>query len=144
MAIEKSLYTARATTTGGRRNGKSSSSDGQLLVTLNAPKALGGSGEGTNPEQLFAAGYSACFLGAMQLMAKQHQITLSPQTKITAEVDFGPLADGAKGYGIAVSMQIEVPELDKDKVEAIVAAAHQVCPDSQATRGNIDVTLTVV
>ena len=143
MAIEKSLYTARATTTGGRRNGKSSSSDGQLLVKLNAPKELGGSGDGTNPEQLFAAGYSACFLGAMQAMAKPMGLTLSPQAKVTAEVDFGPLAEGVKGYGIAVSMQIEVPDLEREQAEALVAAAHEICPYSNATRNNVDVTLTV-
>jgi Ohr subfamily peroxiredoxin len=144
MALDKTLYTARATTTGGRRNGKSQSSDGQLSVTLNAPKELGGSGDGTNPEQLFAAGYSACFLGAMQFVAGTQKLTLSPQTSITTDVGFGPLAGGKKGFGVSVAMQISVPGMDKAQAEALVAGAHEVCPYSNATRGNIDVTLTVV
>jgi osmotically inducible protein OsmC len=144
MALEKTLYTARATTSGGRRNGKSHSSDGQLALTLNAPRELGGNGDGTNPEQLFASGYSACFLGAMQFVAGTQKIALSPETSITADVGFGPLAGAKKGFGIAVAMQITVPGLDKAQAEALVAAAHEVCPYSNATRGNIDVTLTVV
>jgi lipoyl-dependent peroxiredoxin len=144
MALEKVLYTARATASGGRRNGKSQSSDGQLSVTLNAPKELGGMGDGTNPEQLFAAGYSACFMGAMQFVAGAQKINLSPQTSITADVGFGPRAAGAKGFGIVVGMQISVPGMDKAAAEALVAAAHEVCPYSNATRGNVDVTLTVV
>ena len=144
MALEKTLYTARATTSGGRRNGKSQSSDGQLSVTLNAPKELGGNGDGTNPEQLFAAGYSACFLGAMQFVAGTQKLTLSPETTITADVGFGPRAGGLKGFGIVVAMQIKVPGLDKAQAEALVAAAHEVCPYSNATRNNVDVALTVV
>lgn len=144
MALEKTLYTARATTTGGRRNGKSQSSDGQLSVTLNAPKELGGMGDGTNPEQLFAAGYSACFLGAMQFVAGQQKTPLSPETTITADVGFGPLAGGKPGFGISVAMQIHVPGMDKAQAQKLVDAAHQVCPYSNATRGNVDVTLTVV
>jgi Ohr subfamily peroxiredoxin len=144
MALEKVLYTARATTSGGRRNGKSESSDGQLSLTLNAPKELGGMGDGTNPEQLFAAGYSACFLGAMQFVAGTQKIALSPQTSITADVGFGPRAGGAKGFGIVVDMAISVPGMDRAAAEALVAAAHEVCPYSNATRGNVDVTLTVV
>jgi lipoyl-dependent peroxiredoxin len=144
MALEKTLYTAKATTTGGRRNGKSTSSDGQLAVTLNAPKELGGMGDGTNPEQLFAAGYSACFMGAMQFVAGAQKIALSPQTSITADVGFGPLAAGKKGFGVSVAMAISVPGMERAAAEALVAAAHEVCPYSNATRGNIDVTLTVV
>jgi Ohr subfamily peroxiredoxin len=144
MALEKTLYTARATTTGGRAKGKSASSDGQLSVTLNPPKELGGAGDGTNPEQLFAAGYSACFLGAMGLVASQKKITLHPETTITADVGLGPRAAGAKGFNIVVGMQIHVPGMDKAAAEALVAEAHEVCPYSNATRGNIDVTLTVV
>ena len=144
MALEKILYTARATTSGGRRNGRSTSSDGQLAVTLNAPTELGGSGDGTNPEQLFAAGYSACFLGAMQFVAGTQKIALSPQTSIVADVGFGPLADGRKGFGIVVAMQITVPGLERAAAEALVAAAHEVCPYSNATRGNVDVSLTVI
>jgi len=144
MTLEKTLYTARATTSGGRRNGKSQSSDGQLTVTLNAPRELGGNGDGTNPEQLFAAGYSACFLGAMQFIAGTQKLVLSPETAITADVGFGPLSGGRKGFGVSVAMQIKVPGLDKAQAESLVAAAHEVCPYSNATRGNIDVTLTVV
>jgi lipoyl-dependent peroxiredoxin len=144
MALDKTLYTAHATTTGGRRNGKSTSSDGQLAVTLNAPKELGGMGDGTNPEQLFAAGYSACFMGAMQFVAGAQKIALSPQTSITADVGFGPLAGGQKGFGVSVAMAITVPGMERAAAEALVAAAHEVCPYSNATRGNIDVSLTVV
>lgn len=143
MALEKVLYTARATTTGGRRDGRSSSSDGQLAVTLNAPKELGGSGNGTNPEQLFAAGYSACFLGAMQFVAGTQKIALSPQTEIVADVGFGPRAGGHKGFNIVVTLQVTVPGMDRTAAEALVAAAHEVCPYSNATRGNVEVTLTV-
>jgi Ohr subfamily peroxiredoxin len=144
MALEKTLYTARATTTGGRRNGRSTSSDGNLAVTLNAPKELGGNGDGTNPEQLFASGYSACFLGAMQFVAGTQKITLSPETSITADVGFGPLAGGKKGFGVSVAMSITVPGMDRSAAQALVNAAHEVCPYSNATRGNVDVTLTVV
>ena len=144
MALEKTLYTARASTTGGRRNGRSSSSDGQLSVTLNAPKELGGSGDGTNPEQLFAAGYSACFLGAMQFVAGTQKLALSPATTITADVGFGPLAGGKKGFGVSVAMAVQVPDMPREQAQALVAAAHEVCPYSNATRGNIDVTFTVV
>jgi lipoyl-dependent peroxiredoxin len=144
MALEKILYTARATTTGGRRDGRSASSDGQLAVTLNAPKELGGSGDGTNPEQLFAAGYSACFLGAMQFVAGTQKLSLSPQTSIVADVGFGPRAGGQKGFNIVVAMQITVPGLERAAAEALVAAAHEVCPYSNATRGNVEVSLTVV
>jgi Ohr subfamily peroxiredoxin len=144
MALEKVLYTARATTTGGRRDGSSASSDGQLSVTLNAPKEMGGSGQGTNPEQLFAAGYSACFLGAMQFVAAAQKIALSPQTSITADVALGPLTAPGKGFGIAVAMQITIPGMERAAAESLVAAAHEVCPYSNATRGNIAVSLTVV
>lgn len=143
MPLEKTLYTAQATTTGGRRNGRSRSSDGQLEVTLNAPKELGGSGDGTNPEQLFAAGYSACFLGAMQFIAGTQKTSLSPGTTITADVGFGPLAGGKKGFGISVAMRVSVPGLERAAAEALVAAAHEVCPYSNATRGNVDVSFTV-
>lgn len=144
MAIDKVLYTARATTSGGRRDGTSTSSDGQLSVTLNSPKEMGGSGQGTNPEQLFASGYSACFLGAMQFVAAAQKIALSPQTSITADVGLGPLAAPGKGFGITVAMQVTIPGMERAAAEALVAAAHEVCPYSNATRGNIPVTLTVV
>jgi Ohr subfamily peroxiredoxin len=144
MALEKVLYIAHATTSGGRRNGKSQSSDGNLSVTINAPKELGGNGDGTNPEQLFAAAYSACFLSAMQHVAAAQKLALSPQTSITADVSLGPQSEGKKGFGLAVALQIGATGLDKAQTEALVAAAHEVCPFSNATRGNIDVALTVV
>ena len=106
------------------------------------PKALGGKETGTNPEQLFAAGYAACFLGAMKFVAGQQKLSLPRETSIAAEVDFGPRVGG--GFGVGVRMNINVPGLDKAQVQSLVDAAHQVCPYSNATRGNIDVALTVV
>jgi Ohr subfamily peroxiredoxin len=141
MALEKTVYTAHATSIGGRGDGTARSSDGMLDVKLAHPKEMGGNGQGTNPEQLFAAGYSSCFLGAMKFVAGQQKITLPRETSIAAEVDFGPRVGG--GFGVAVRMAISVPGMDKAKVEEIVTAAHQVCPYSNATRGNIDVTLNV-
>jgi len=140
MALDKILYTARATTTGGRE-GTSKSSDGVLDLKLVPPAALGGKdGAGTNPEQLFAAGYSACFIGAMKHVARDQKITLPADVSITAEVGLGPVPTG---FGIQVAMTISVPGMEKAAAEALVQAAHKVCPYSNATRGNIDVTLTV-
>jgi osmotically inducible protein OsmC len=145
MAIEKKVYTAHASTTGGRESGSSNTDDGKLQVKLSTPKEMAGSGgDGTNPEQLFAAGYSACFLGAMKAVAGKQKTPLPDDTTIDADVSFGPLAGGAKGYGIEVAMAIQVPGWERDKVQAIIDSAHQICPYSNATRGNIDVTLTVV
>lgn len=141
MALEKVLYTAHATSTGGRA-GTSKSDDGALSVTLSTPKELGGAGgTGTNPEQLFAAGYSACFIGAMKAVAAGQKISLPAEVSITADVGIGPIPGG---FGIQVAMAISVPGMEKSAAEALVAAAHKVCPYSNATRGNIDVTLTVV
>lgn len=141
MALEKVLYTARATSTGGR-TGSSESSDGALKVNLSTPRELGGAGgPGTNPEQLFAAGYSACFLGALKAVSAAQKIKLPDDVSITADVGIGPIS-GA--YGIQVAMAVNVPGFEKAQAEALVAAAHKVCPYSNATRGNIDVTLTVV
>jgi osmotically inducible protein OsmC len=144
MALEKTLYTAQATTSGGRAEGKSRSSDGNLDVTLNLPKELGGSGKGTNPEQLFAAGYSACFMGAIKHVAGEKKIAVPRDASITADVGFGPLAGGKRGFGVAVSMEISLPGLDRAVAQDLVDGAHVVCPYSNATRGNIDVTLKVV
>jgi osmotically inducible protein OsmC len=144
MALEKAVYTARATTTGGRAEGHSKSSDGKFEVRLNPPKELGGSGEGTNPEQIFAAGYSACFLGAIKFVAGQRKISLPRETSITADVSLGPRAGGAKGYSIAVAMQIDIPGMDKAQAQSLVDEAHEICPYSNATRGNIDVALSLV
>jgi Ohr subfamily peroxiredoxin len=141
MALDKVLYTAHATSTGGRV-GTTESSDGALKATLTTPKELGGAGgNGTNPEQLFAAGYSACFIGAMKAVAAGQKIALPADVSITADVGIGPIPGG---FGIQVAMAITIPGFEKDKAEALVAAAHKVCPYSNATRGNIDVTLTVV
>jgi lipoyl-dependent peroxiredoxin len=141
MSIEKILYRATATSTGGRA-GTSKSSDGVLDVTLTTPKELGGDGAvGTNPEQMFAAGYSACFIGAMKAVAGMQKIALPKDVSITATVGIGPIP---AGFSIEVAMKIHVPGMEKAAAEALVAAAHKVCPYSNATRGNIDVTLEVV
>lgn len=143
MALDKVLYTAHATSTGGRQ-GSSRSSDGALDVQLSTPKEMGGAGgSGTNPEQLFAAGYSACFLGAMKAVSSKVGVKVPEDTKIDAAVSFGPLAQGAVGYGIAVEMNIQLPGVPREQAEKLVQTAHQVCPYSNATRGNIDVTLNV-
>lgn len=144
MAIDKALYTAHATSTGGR-TGSTRSSDGVIALTLVTPKELGGpGGVGTNPEQLFASGYSACFIGAMKAVAARQKVALPAEVSIDAEVSIGPMTGKAGAFGIAVKMAISVPGVDRDAAEKLVAAAHEVCPYSNATRGNIDVTLTVV
>ena len=144
MAIDKALYTAHATSTGGR-TGSTESSDGKIKLELSTPKELGGdSGPGTNPEQLFAAGYSACFIGAMKAVARNQKIALPAEVSITADVSIGPMSGKPGAFGIAVAMAISVPGMDKAAVEALVKAAHEVCPYSNATRGNIDVALNVV
>lgn len=134
--LEKVLYTAHAHTTGGR-DGASRTDDGRLDVKLSSP---GGPGTGTNPEQLFAAGYSACFIGAMKAVAGTQKLTLPADLSIDASVDLGKV--GA-GYGIAVRLEVSLPGMDRAAAQALVDAAHQVCPYSNATRGNIDVTLTL-
>jgi Ohr subfamily peroxiredoxin len=143
MALAKTVYTARATTSGGRDNGTARSSDGQLNVTLNKPAEMGGNGQGTNPEQLFAAGYSACFMGAMQFVAGTQKLAFPADASIDAEVGFGPLAGGVPGFGISAAMRISLPGMDREAAQRLIDAAHQVCPYSNATRGNIDVTLTL-
>jgi Ohr subfamily peroxiredoxin len=141
MSLDKVLYTAHATATGGRA-GTARSDDGALSLTLSTPKELGGAGgSGTNPEQMFAAGYSACFIGAMKAVAGGKKIALPADVSITADVGIGPIPGG---FGIQVAMAISIPGMDKASAEALVAAAHQVCPYSNATRGNIDVSLMVV
>jgi lipoyl-dependent peroxiredoxin len=138
--LDKVLYTAHATSTGGRE-GTSKSSDGVLDLKLTTPKELGGAGNvGTNPEQLFAAGYSACFIGAMKFVAGQQKVTLPADTSIKADVGIGPIP---AGFGIQVALTVTVPGMERAAAEKIVEAAHQVCPYSNATRGNIEVTLTV-
>ena len=141
MSIEKVLYTAHATATGGRE-GRAISSDKVLDVALTTPRELGGAGAvGTNPEQLFAAGYSACFLGAMKYVAGQEKIALPADVSVNGNVGIGQIPTG---FGIEVELKISFPGLARDAAEALVAKAHVVCPYSNATRGNIDVTLTVL
>lgn len=140
--IKSALYTAHATSTGGR-TGTSRTDDGRLAVTLDTPKALGGNdGPGTNPEQLFAMGYSACFIGALKAVGRNEGVKIPDDTQIHAAVSFGENAKGI-GFGIAVALEILLPGFDHDKAMALVEQAHQVCPYSNATRGNIDVTLSV-
>jgi Ohr subfamily peroxiredoxin len=140
MSIEKVLYTAQATANGGR-DGRAVSSDNVLNIQLSTPKELGGAGgPGTNPEQLFAAGYSACFLGALKFVAGKEKVALPADTTVTGKVGIGPIPTG---FGIQAELTISVPGVPRDKVQALVEKAHIVCPYSNATRGNIDVNLIV-
>ncbi|HTF96539.1 MAG TPA: organic hydroperoxide resistance protein [Cellvibrio sp.] len=140
MKPEQILYTAEVVTTGGRE-GRSQSTDQALSVQLSTPKALGGAGgAGTNPEQLFAAGYSACFLGALKFVAGKHRINLPADAQIRAQVGIGPIPTG---FGLRVQMDINLPGLPLAQAQELVDQAHVVCPYSNATRGNIDVTLNV-
>jgi osmotically inducible protein OsmC len=141
MSIEKVLYTAQATATGGR-DGRAKSSDNVLDIQLSTPRELGGAGgPGTNPEQLFAAGYSACFLGALKFVGGKEKIALPADTTVTGRVGIGAIPTG---FGIEAELRIKVPGVPKDQVEKLVEKAHIVCPYSNATRGNIDVKLVVV
>ena len=138
--IEKVLYKAQATSTGGR-DGRSVSSDNVLNLSLTTPRELGGAGgAGTNPEQLFAAGYSACFIGAMKFVAMKQKIALPADTSITATVGIGQIP---AGFGIEVEMVVAIPGMDRAAAQALVDAAHQVCPYSNATRGNIEVRFAI-
>ncbi|MDX1570352.1 MAG: organic hydroperoxide resistance protein [Xanthomonadales bacterium] len=135
-------YRTKATATGGR-DGRAATEDGSFEVKLSTPKELGGDGgSGNNPEQLFAAGYSACFLGAMKFVAGQKKIAIPSDTRVSATVGIGPRAAG--GFGITADLEISLPGMDSEKAEALVEAAHQVCPYSNATRDNVDVGLKVV
>jgi Ohr subfamily peroxiredoxin len=141
MSIEKVLYRAQATANGGR-DGRAVSSDNVLDIQLSTPRELGGAGgAGTNPEQLFAAGYSACFLGALKFVAGKEKVALPAETSITGSVGIGAIPTG---FGIEVELRISIPGLDPAQARQLVDKAHIVCPYSNATRGNIDVTLTVV
>jgi len=137
------LYTAHAHTLGGR-TGHSETDDGRLKVDLSTPKELGGdSGAGTNPEQLFAAGYSACFMGALKFVAGKAKVTIPADASIDAHIGIGARDDGA-GFGITAKLEIKVPGVDRAVVEDLVAKADVVCPYSHATRGNIEKTLVVL
>jgi lipoyl-dependent peroxiredoxin len=135
--LEKVLYTGKTHTTGGR-DGASRSSDGRLDVKLSSP---GSSGSGSNPEQLFAAGWSACFIGAMGLAAAQMKAALPSDLAVDAEVDLGMMGGG---YFLQARLNVSLPGVDRDVAQAIVDAAHQTCPYSKATRGNIDVVINLV
>lgn len=134
------LYTAVATAENGR-DGRVSTDDGNLDVVVNPPKELGGNGAGTNPEQLFAAGYSACFQGALGVVARQEKADITGST-VTASVGIGKNGNG--GFGLEVAISVRVPNVDEATARALVEKAHQVCPYSNATRGNIKVELSVV
>ena len=135
-SLDKVLYTAKTHVTGGRE-GEGRSSDDRISVKLSSP---GGAGNGTNPEQLFGIGYSACFMGAMKAVAPKLQLTVPQDAAIDAEVDLGPTS---MGYGVSVRMNISLPGLERAKAEQLVSEAHKVCPYSNATRNNIDVQLNV-
>ena len=135
------LYTAEATATGGRKNGHAWSSDGAIDVQINPPKEVGGSGEGTNPEQLFAAGYAACFDNALASVARMEKLTPG-QTTVTALVALAKHPEG--GFALDVELRVAIPDLPRDQAEDLLAKAHKRCPYSRATRGNVDVRLTLV
>ncbi len=140
MSVEKVLYRAHAQATGGR-DGRATSSDNVLDVKLTTPRELGGAGgDGTNPEQLFAAGYSACFLGAMKFVAARDQIAIPSDVSVQGSVGIGAIPNG---FGIEVELKISLPGMDREAAQTLVDRAHIVCPYSSATRGNIDVTLTL-
>jgi len=132
------VYTAKTHTTGGREKGIARSSDGRLEVRLSTP---GASGQGTNPEQLFAAGWSACFEGALAAVARKRKITLPDDLAIDAEVD---LNLGDEGWFLRARLNVSLPGVERDVAQALVDAAHATCPYSKATRGNVDVTITLV
>jgi osmotically inducible protein OsmC len=139
MSIEV-VFTAESTATGGGRDGHVKSSDGRIDLDTRMPKEAGGNGEGTNPEQLFSAGYAACFLGALRLVARNNDIALDDASGITAQVGFGK--DPAGGFGINANLIGYLPGLEQSAADDLMDKAHQVCPYSKATRGNIDVTLS--
>jgi len=134
------VYTAESTSTGGGRDGHVKSSEGRIDLDTRPPKEMGGSGEGVNPELLFSAGFSACFLGALRLVARNEKVALDDATSITAQVGFGK--DPAGGFGINANLIGYLPGLEQAAADELMAKAHQVCPYSKATRGNIDVTLS--
>ncbi|WP_072687112.1 organic hydroperoxide resistance protein [Rhodococcus marinonascens] len=134
------LYTAEALATGEGRNGHARTSDGRLDLNLAIPTEMGGSGDGTNPEQLFAAGYAACFHSALQLVARQVKANVA-DSAVGARVGIGPIDGG--GFGLAVTLEVSLPHMPREEALDLTEKAHQVCPYSNATRGNIEVTLEV-
>lgn len=140
MTLQHALYTAEATATGGR-DGKATASDGRFELALSTPKELGGGGgPGTNPEQLFAAGYSACFIGAMKFVAQRDGLKVPADVRVTGKVGIGPIP---KGFGIRVELVVALPGLEAEAARTLVDRAHVVCPYSNATRGNVEVTFTL-
>ncbi|MBQ1444231.1 MAG: organic hydroperoxide resistance protein [Renibacterium sp.] len=133
-------YTAEALATGDGRDGRGRTSDGKLDVTLAVPVEMGGTGEGTNPEQLFAVGYAACFHSALRVVARRQKADVTDST-VAAKVGIG--SNGQGGFGLAVELEVSLPAVDAETAQALVEAAHQVCPYSNATRGNIEVKLSV-
>ncbi|MDR6985915.1 Ohr subfamily peroxiredoxin [Paenarthrobacter nitroguajacolicus] len=138
----KTLYTAEALASGEGRDGNARTNDGKLDVALASPVELGGNGEGTNPEQLFAAGYAACFHSALRLVGRKERVDFS-ESAVAAKIHFGALTD-SEGYGLAAELEIALPALDRDTAEQLMAKAHQICPYSNATRGNMAVDLKLV
>ena len=136
--LEKVMYTAKAHVTGGRDGGTAKTDDGKLDIKLSSP---GTAGTGTNPEQLFAAGYAACFIGAMKAVAGKMKLTVPADVAVDAEVDLGPIPNA---YGIAARLNVSLPGMDREVAQQLIDTAHKVCPYSNATRGNIDVTITLV
>lgn len=140
MTLQHALYTAEATATGGR-DGKATASDGRFELALSTPKELGGGGgPGTNPEQLFAAGYSACFIGAMKFVAQRDGLKVPADVRVTGKVGIGPIPNG---FGIRVELVVALPGLEPEAARTLVDRAHVVCPYSNATRGNVEVTFTL-
>lgn len=141
MAVDVK-YTTTASAVGGRE-GAAHSEDGRFEAKLSTPKELGGAGgDGTNPEQLFAAGYSACFIGALKVAGQQLKVKVPDQTKVTATVGIGPRSEG--GFGITTDLVVDLPGLDRAQAQELVDAAHEICPYSNATRGNVEVGLSLV
>ncbi|ANH76498.1 organic hydroperoxide resistance protein [Ralstonia insidiosa] len=141
MSIENVVYRAQANVTGGR-DGRATTADGRLDLSLSTPRELGGAGgQGTNPEQLFAAGYSACFIGAMKFVAARDKLRIPADASVQGTVGIGPIPNG---FGIEVELAISLPGMDRAEAQTLVERAHIVCPYSNATRGNIDVRLNLV
>jgi len=141
MSIENVLYRAQANVTGGR-DGRATTADGRLDLSLSTPRELGGAGgEGTNPEQLFAAGYSACFIGAMKFVAARDKLRMPADASVQGTVGIGGIPNG---FGIEVDLAISLPGMDREQAQTLIERAHVVCPYSNATRGNIDVRLNLV
>jgi osmotically inducible protein OsmC len=139
MTIEV-VYTTESTATGGGRDGHVKSADGRIDLETRPPKAMGGNGEGTNPEQLFSAGYAACFLGALRLVAGKSKVTLGDAANVTVEIGFGK--DSAGGFGLTGKIVGSLPGVEQSVADELVEQAHQVCPYSKATRGNVDVVVS--